>query len=237
MVTHSMDNILNMQYYPANGHVDAAAHSPPMRKRRCLNKEVTFPPITDFPSILSSFFPISWKRRFSIIVYYTRRDGSWNCGVCQKRSRVESLEKFSLRAICQNCFEKYFRLNNGNNESREICKVTSNQYELVSFSSQCKLVVERFVYVATTTKLSSAPCDNVSYVVFISVSFSVPARSDVSQDYRETKEGSYEQLPGRFEQAHTGRVLEERSRKSGEDRDHRDGHSPHEASPRSSTRY
>ncbi|CAD1473253.1 unnamed protein product [Heterotrigona itama] len=39
MVTHSMDNILNMQYYPANSHVDTAAHSPPMRKRRCLNKE------------------------------------------------------------------------------------------------------------------------------------------------------------------------------------------------------
>lgn len=40
MVTHSMDNILNMQYYPTNSHVDAAVHSPPMRKRRCLNKEV-----------------------------------------------------------------------------------------------------------------------------------------------------------------------------------------------------
>jgi len=37
MVTHSMDNILNMQYYPTNSHVDA---SPPSRKRRCLNKEV-----------------------------------------------------------------------------------------------------------------------------------------------------------------------------------------------------
>ncbi|EFN89077.1 transcription factor cwo isoform X2 [Harpegnathos saltator] len=39
MVTHSMDNILNMQYYPANSHVDASVHSPPPRKRRCLNKE------------------------------------------------------------------------------------------------------------------------------------------------------------------------------------------------------
>lgn len=37
MVTHSMDNILNMQYYPTNNHVEA---SPPPRKRRCLNKEV-----------------------------------------------------------------------------------------------------------------------------------------------------------------------------------------------------
>ncbi|KAG7212134.1 hypothetical protein KM043_012480 [Ampulex compressa] len=36
MVTHSMENILNMQYYPANSHADA---SPPSRKRRCLNKE------------------------------------------------------------------------------------------------------------------------------------------------------------------------------------------------------
>lgn len=41
MVTHSMDNILNMQYYTANSHVDAVAHSPPLRKRRCMNKEVT----------------------------------------------------------------------------------------------------------------------------------------------------------------------------------------------------
>ncbi|KAG5306435.1 HEY1 protein, partial [Acromyrmex insinuator] len=39
MVTHSMDNILNMQYYPTNSHVDASVHSPPPRKRRCLNKE------------------------------------------------------------------------------------------------------------------------------------------------------------------------------------------------------
>nr|XP_031827092.1 transcription factor cwo isoform X1 [Nomia melanderi] len=39
MVTHSMDNILNMQYYPTNNHVDAAMHSSPLRKRRCLNKE------------------------------------------------------------------------------------------------------------------------------------------------------------------------------------------------------
>ncbi|KAF7403670.1 hypothetical protein HZH68_006464 [Vespula germanica] len=38
MVTHSMDNILNMQYYPVSNHVDAV-HSPPPRKRRCLNKE------------------------------------------------------------------------------------------------------------------------------------------------------------------------------------------------------
>lgn len=35
-----MDNILNMQYYPTNNHVDAAMHSSPLRKRRCLNKEV-----------------------------------------------------------------------------------------------------------------------------------------------------------------------------------------------------
>lgn len=34
-----MDNILNMQYYPTSTHVDAAVHSPPPRKRRCLNKE------------------------------------------------------------------------------------------------------------------------------------------------------------------------------------------------------
>ncbi|XP_043502490.1 hairy/enhancer-of-split related with YRPW motif-like protein isoform X2 [Polistes fuscatus] len=39
MVTHSMDNILNMQYYPMTNHVDASVHSPPPRKRRCLNKE------------------------------------------------------------------------------------------------------------------------------------------------------------------------------------------------------
>lgn len=40
MVTHSMDNILNMQYYPTNSHIDISVHSPPPRKRRCLNKEV-----------------------------------------------------------------------------------------------------------------------------------------------------------------------------------------------------
>ncbi|KAK2585586.1 hypothetical protein KPH14_010217 [Odynerus spinipes] len=39
MVTHSMDNILNMQYYSMNNHVDASADSPPPRKRRCSNKE------------------------------------------------------------------------------------------------------------------------------------------------------------------------------------------------------
>ncbi|XP_063988936.1 hairy and enhancer of split-related protein HELT-like isoform X2 [Diachasmimorpha longicaudata] len=37
MVTHSMENILNMQYYAVANH-DEAPHSPP-RKRRCLNKE------------------------------------------------------------------------------------------------------------------------------------------------------------------------------------------------------
>uniref|UniRef100_A0A0C9R9R1 Hey protein n=1 Tax=Fopius arisanus TaxID=64838 RepID=A0A0C9R9R1_9HYME len=37
MVTHSMENILNMQYYAVTNH-DEAPHSPP-RKRRCLNKE------------------------------------------------------------------------------------------------------------------------------------------------------------------------------------------------------
>ncbi|XP_066597698.1 hairy/enhancer-of-split related with YRPW motif protein 1-like isoform X2 [Prorops nasuta] len=39
MVTHSMDNILNMQYYPQSNHSDTGLHSPPLRKRRCLNKE------------------------------------------------------------------------------------------------------------------------------------------------------------------------------------------------------
>ncbi|KAL2726420.1 transcription factor cwo-like isoform X4 [Vespula squamosa] len=38
MVTHSMDNILSMQYYPSSNRVDAV-HSSPPRKRRCLNKE------------------------------------------------------------------------------------------------------------------------------------------------------------------------------------------------------
>lgn len=42
MVTHSMDNILNMQYYPTNSQVDAVPQSSPLRKRRCLNKEVIF---------------------------------------------------------------------------------------------------------------------------------------------------------------------------------------------------
>lgn len=37
-----MDNILNMQYYPTNSQVDAVPQSSPLRKRRCLNKEVIF---------------------------------------------------------------------------------------------------------------------------------------------------------------------------------------------------
>lgn len=39
MVTHSMENILNMQYY-APVSSDEALHSPPSRKKRCLAKEV-----------------------------------------------------------------------------------------------------------------------------------------------------------------------------------------------------
>lgn len=40
MVTHSMENILNMQYYAPVS--DEALHSPPSRKKRCLAKEVNF---------------------------------------------------------------------------------------------------------------------------------------------------------------------------------------------------
>ncbi|XP_034935693.1 hairy/enhancer-of-split related with YRPW motif protein 1-like isoform X2 [Chelonus insularis] len=38
MVTHSMENILNMQYYTPNSH-DEPLHSSSSRKKRCLNKE------------------------------------------------------------------------------------------------------------------------------------------------------------------------------------------------------
>lgn len=61
MVTHSMDNILNMQYYPTNSHVDAAVHSPPLRKRRCLNKEVILFPLVLQACGINSFWRYLWK--------------------------------------------------------------------------------------------------------------------------------------------------------------------------------
>lgn len=57
MVTHSMDNILNMQYYPTNSQVDAVPQSSPLRKRRCLNKEVIS---------LSFFFFFQFSSDFSL---------------------------------------------------------------------------------------------------------------------------------------------------------------------------
>ncbi|XP_043279326.1 transcription factor cwo-like isoform X2 [Venturia canescens] len=39
MVTHSMENILNMQYYVPSSNNEASVYSPPSRKRRCLTKE------------------------------------------------------------------------------------------------------------------------------------------------------------------------------------------------------
>ncbi|XP_033210969.1 transcription factor cwo isoform X2 [Belonocnema kinseyi] len=39
MVTHSMDNILNMQFFAPSNLDEASLNSPPLRKKRCLNKE------------------------------------------------------------------------------------------------------------------------------------------------------------------------------------------------------
>lgn len=42
MVTHSMENILNMQYHVRSSLDEASAYSPPSRKRRCSTKEVWY---------------------------------------------------------------------------------------------------------------------------------------------------------------------------------------------------